>query len=80
MLYILKGATMAIETLRGKRKVFEETYKSLPEFSDQYEALDELNRIRHSYPSSRGWVEIAGYVEPLPNSKWRAVRHHARYE
>lgn len=80
MFYILKGATMAIETLRGKRKVFEETYKDPIEFSNQHEALEALNKIRHNFPSSKGWFEIAGYVEPLPNGKWRAVRHHARYE
>ncbi len=69
-----------LETLKGKQKVFEGTFKWPAELSSEDEALKVLNVIRHSHPSSQGWVEIAGYVKPLPNGKWCAIRHHAQYK
>ena len=68
------------ETLKGKKKVVEETFKWPNELSSEDEALKVLNVIRHRYPSSKGWIEIAGYVKPLQNGKWCAIRHHARYQ
>lgn len=62
-----------------KTKVFEETFVSAFEKETEGDALKVLDAIRASHPASSGWVEEAGYAEPLPNGKWRAVRKHAKY-
>lgn len=70
----------AEENLGGKTKVYEETFRSPFEKETESEALRTLNDIRAAHPASYGWVEFEGYVEKLPNGKWRAVRYHAKYE
>lgn len=70
----------APETLNGKVKTFEETFRSPFEKDTESDALRTLNAIREEHPSSLGWVEFEGYVEKLPNGKWCAVRHHAQYK
>ena len=67
-------------TFNGKNKVFEETFVSPFQRETEGDALRVLDAIRSSHPSFYGWVEFAGYAEQLPNGKWRAVRHHAKYE
>ena len=44
------------------------------------DALRVLDDIRSIHSSDYGWVEIKGFVEQLPNGKWRAVRHHVQYK
>lgn len=63
-----------------KTKVFEETFVSPFEKDTKGAALVVLNSIREGHPESSGWEEIDGFVEQLPNGKWRAVRHHAKYQ
>lgn len=70
----------ASDTFRGKTKTFEEVFRSPFEKDSQEEALQVLQEIREAHPSTSGWVEVTGYIEPLPNGKWRAVRHHAQYK
>ena len=59
--------------------VFEETFRS-PEKETKYDALIALDKIREVHDASHGWEEKSGYVEKLPNGKWRAVRHHVKHE
>ena len=66
--------------MNGKRKTFEEFFVSPFEKETESDALQVLYSIRASHPATSGWVELTGYVEQLPNGKWRAVRHHAKYE
>ncbi len=70
----------ATTSLEGKQKVYEETFKSPFEKDSRESALRVLTAIRAAHPAVCGWVEIDGYVEQLPNGKWRAVRHHAQYK
>lgn len=67
-------------TLEGKTKIYEETFKSPFEKDSRADALKVLDAIRDAHPTTYGWVEIDGYVEQLPNGKWRAVRRHAKYQ
>ena len=66
--------------LNGKQKVFEETFVSPFQKEKKSDALRVLDAIRICHSSLFGWVEIEGFVEQLPNGKWRAVRHHAKYK
>ena len=66
--------------LNGKQKVFEETFVSPFQKETKGDALRVLNAIRTCHPSILGWVEFEGFGEQLPNGKWRAVRHHAKYK
>lgn len=66
--------------LDGKQKVFEETFVSPFQKETKGDALRVLEAIRSEHNSSHGWVEFEGFVEQLPNGKWRAVRHHAQYK
>lgn len=68
----------AAQTLNGKTKVYEETFTS-PEKDSESAALYTLRNIRICHSTDHGWIELSGYVEQLPNGKWRAVRHHAKY-
>ena len=70
----------APNTLNGKHKTFEETFRSPFEKETQGDALRVLAEIRAAHPPYYGWVEFSGYAEQLPNGKWRAVRHHAQYK
>ena len=72
----------APETKDGKKKVYEELFVSPFQKDTESSALQVLNSIRESHPDSSGWVEIAdgtGIIQ-LPNGKWCAQRHHAKYE
>ena len=68
----------APQTHNGKQKVYEETFVS-PEKDSESSALLTLRNIRMCHSSDSGWVDLSGYVEKLPNGKWHAVRHHAKY-
>ena len=57
-------------------KVFREVFVSPFHKDTKDEARKELQAIRNAHPSQYGWVEIRGFVEQLPNGKWRAVREH----
>ena len=57
---------------------YEETFKSPFEKDTQEEALRVLDAIREVHSAENGWEEINGYVEKLPNGKWRAVRQHKK--
>ena len=70
----------APEYLNGLRKTFEEVFVSPFEKENEADALRVLLAIRAAHPEQYGWYEIDGYVEQLPNGKWRAVRHHAQYK
>ena len=66
---------------KGKEKVFEEVFTSPGNQPTKEDAEFVLNRTREQHPTSDGWVEFAGYVEPHPDDRgWRAVRHHAQYK
>lgn len=57
------------------KTTFKEIFRS-PFLKDtESDALRVLEQIRKAHPSSAGWVEIRGYVEPH-NGKYRAVREH----
>ena len=72
----------APETLNGKKKVFEEVFISPFEKDSQKDAYRVLDDIRQAHPASSGWVEFPEKtgVTKLPNGKYRAQRHHAKYE
>ena len=57
---------------------FEEVFRSPFEKNTEEDALRVLEAIRSCHPAEYGWEEIKGFVEQLPNGKWRAVRHHRR--
>ena len=59
--------------------VFHERFVSSIECDTEKEAMRVLNAIREAHPESSGWKEIIGFVEKLPNGKFRAVREHAKY-
>lgn len=66
-------------TMEGRTKTFEETFVSPFQRETESSALEVLEAIRAVHPAYYGWVEESGYVEQLPNGKWRAVRKHAKY-
>ena len=49
------------------------------EYVPREKALKVLQAIRAAHSATYGWKEIRGYVEELPNGKYRAVREHAQY-
>ena len=59
--------------------LFHERFVSPIECDTEAEAMRVLNDIRESHPERLGWKEIYGFVEKLPNGKFRAVREHAKY-
>lgn len=58
--------------------MYKEKFISPYEKQTEEEALRVLNEIREAHPNSSGWVEVRGYVEKLPNGKYRAVREHEK--
>ena len=66
-------------TMNDKTKVFEEVFRSPFEKETESDALKVLQAIREVHDEAHGWVEILARAEQLPNGKWRAVRHHAKY-
>ena len=56
--------------------VYHEVFVSPFEKDTQGEALQVLQAIRECHSAYYGWREIRGFVEQLPNGKWRAVREH----
>lgn len=58
--------------------MYTEIFRSPYEKQTEEEALRVLNEIREAHPISSGWVEKCGYVEKLPNGKYRAVREHKK--
>ncbi len=66
--------------MMAKREVYREVFISPFEKDTEGEALNVLQSIRSCHPSMYGWEEIRGFVEKLPNGKYRAVREHAKYE
>lgn len=64
-------------TITG-RKIFQETFISPFQKETEGDALKTLEAIREAHPESSGWFEIDGFVEQLPNGKWRAVRKHEK--
>jgi len=65
--------------MNGKTKVFEEIFRSPFEQETESDALKVLQSIRECHDEANGWVEIIARAEQLPNGKWRAFRHHAKY-
>ena len=57
---------------------YHETYVSSAEYASESEALKVLNSIREAHPARHGWREIRGFVQPLPNGKYKAVREHEK--
>ena len=72
--------TAAPNSLNGREKVFEETFRSPFEKPTESDALKVLEEIRSSHPLKDGWVEISSKIEKTCNSMFIAVRHHAKYE
>lgn len=62
------------------REVYRETFKSPFEKETEEQAERVLESIREAHSAQYGWKEIRGYVEKLPNGKYRAVREHAQYK
>lgn len=58
--------------------VYEETFVSPFEKDTQEGAQKVLEEIRKAHPAEKGWEEIEGFTEQLPNGKWRAVRRHKK--
>ena len=56
--------------------VYREVFISPFEKETEGDALRVLQAIRDVHPADRGWTEIRGFVEKLPNGKYRAVREH----
>ena len=73
---------LAPETYDGKKKIFEEFFVSPFQKDTESQALQVLDSIRESHPTSSGWVEFetGTGIYKLPNGKWFAQRHHAKYE
>lgn len=57
-------------------KIYREVFVSPAEMETQGDALKVLQSIRDAHSEKYGWHEIRGFVEQLPNGKWRAVREH----
>lgn len=70
----------APEFLNGKHKTFEERFVSPFQKETRSDALGVLEAIRNAHSPAYGWIELEGFVEQLPNGKWRAVCHHAQYK
>ena len=70
----------APETYEGRKKVYEETFKSPFGKDTKEEALKVLKAIREVHDSAHGWLELAGYAEKHEDNKWYAVRYHAQYK
>lgn len=66
--------------INGKKKVFEETFVSPFEKDTEDDAIRILDDIRASHDKASGWIEFSGHAIHLPNGKWKAIRHHAKYE
>lgn len=66
-------------TTRQKTKVFEETFYSR-EYDTREMAEWKLERIREGHPESSGWEEISAEIIPCGKGKWKAARHHIKYE
>ena len=64
---------------RSKREVYREVFVSPFEMDTEGDALKVLAAIRECHSAMYGWKEIRGFVEKLPNGKYRAVREHAKY-
>ena len=62
-----------------REPIYHETFVSPFEKDTEGDALRVLDAIRECHPASSGWVEIRGFVEQLPNGKFRAVRVHEQY-
>lgn len=60
------------------RRNYKETFVSPFEKETKGDALRVLDAIRSAHSSAYGWREIEGFVEQLPNGKWRAVRVHEK--
>ena len=58
--------------------MYREVFKSPIEKETEEGAKRILDSIRKAHPESNGWREIRGYIEKLPNGKYRAVREHER--
>ena len=65
---------------QGKQICYIETFVSPFEKDTLDDAKRDLNAIREAHPVSSGWIEKSGFVEQLPNKKWRAVRIHEQYK
>lgn len=59
-------------------ETFREVFISPFEKDTEGDALRVLQAIREAHSATFGWVEIRGFVEQLPNGKWRAVRVHEK--
>lgn len=70
--------TKAPEEMNGKKKVYEEEFRSptLPSHDSAMYALEQI-RIHHS--SDHGWFEFSSSVEEVEPGQWVAIRHHAKY-
>ncbi|MBE5806402.1 MAG: hypothetical protein E7313_06860 [Clostridiales bacterium] len=62
------------------KEVYREIFKSAFEKETEEQAQIVLDAIREVHSEEYGWKEIRGYVEKLPNGKYRAVREHAQYK
>jgi hypothetical protein len=58
--------------------MYKETFTSPFEKDTEAEAQKVLEAIRSAHSEQHGWREIKGYIEPLPNGKFRAVREHVK--
>ncbi len=58
--------------------MYAEVFRSPFEQSTKEEAMRVLNKIRDAHPEGSGWHEVRGYVEKLPNGKYRAVREQTK--
>ncbi len=62
------------------QEVFREVFVSPFEKETEGDALKVLQAIRDVHSAEYGWKEIRGFVEKLPNGKYRAVREHVQYK
>ena len=62
------------------QEVFREVFVSPFYKETEGDAMKVLQAIRKAHPATSGWKEIRGFVEKLPNGKYRAVREHAKYK
>lgn len=60
------------------QQVFREVFVSPFHKETESDALKVLQDIRDAHPATSGWEEIKGFVEKLPNGKYRAVRVHLK--
>lgn len=57
--------------------VYRETFVSPFVKETKAKAFKVLDEIRENFPSSKGWVEIDGFIEPCEGG-WKAVRVHEK--